>query len=812
MRKTFLFLALGLLMAISANAAKELYSKLIIDSGTLLFVYDENRSTTATEQHPTLYEPNNNPGDRFAGYNTQVLKIVIDESVQDWTPSNLINFFGGSSSTNSLSNASSITGLQYLKTSSVSTMTSMFYGLSNITTLDLSTFNTTNVTVMVRMFYNCQKLESIKLGANFNTWKVQRMEYMFSGCNSLKSINLSQFKTSNVQYMQCMFQNCAALKELDFTNLDMSKVKDVSYMLAGCMSLTTIYCASDWTKLTALTDDKSVSMFTSCTKLKGGKGTAYNSSVVNRAYARPDGGTEAPGYFTALKKVYTEFVESTSTLTYYCDDKYATREGIVEIYNPNSTLDRFNGYSAKVLTIDIDESMADTSLVNMVRFFSSGNSFLLQNATSIKHLENLNTTNTADVDWMFYGLSALTSLDISYFDTDNMTNMGHMFVYCTALERLRLGDNFNTAKVTSFREMFNGCQALKAIDCSHMNVNKVGDMCRLFRNNQALVTIWCNEDWSVKENINDWGDAFYGCTALKGGKGTAYNASYVMKQYARPDGGPESETPGYFTPTSVLQDLKDEVNASLDALKKGESAEVDEIIADAKSDVNSYVWDLTMTYQENADDFDAVFDYDWLMTVKTAITNQYALEQSIEKLKAAIDDLTALRMFADNYLENAELVASINTDINNASAVYNNPSATLAEVNTALKNATDAIENYKGLMMPMAKEQLKADLNALLKEGDPQACKDIVDAAVAQVDEIIVWDNTKNVTDNLVALTTAGETLYNTTKAAVEKARKETSIDAIVGSSVKDAKVIRDGHLYIQRGNELFNAQGARVK
>ena len=285
-----------------------------------------------------------------------------------------------------------------------------------------------------------------------------------------------------------------------------------------------------------------------------------------------------------------------------------------------------------------------------------------------------------------------------------------------------------------------------------------------------------------------------------------------MKQYARPDGGPESETPGYFTPTSVLQDLKDEVNASLDALKKGENTKVDAIIAAAKSEVNAYVWDLTMTYDENVADFDTEFSYTWYMDVKTAVQNQYELDQNLEKLYAAIADLTALRMFADNYLENAELVASINTDINNASAVYNNPSATLAEVNTALKNATDAIESYKALMMPMAKEQLKADLNALLKEGDPQACKDIVDAAVAQVDEIIVWDNTKNVTENLVALTTAGESLYNTTKAAVEKARKETSIEAILGYPVKDAKLIRNGHLYIQRGDELFNANGARVK
>ena len=41
---------------------------------------------------------------------------------------------------------------------------------------------------------------------------------------------------------------------------------------------------------------------------------------------------------------------------------------------------------------------------------------------------------------------------------------------------------------------------------------------------------------------------------------------------------------------------------------------------------------------------------------------------------------------------------------------------------------------------------------------------------------------------------------------------KETSIDAILGAPAKDGKFLRDGQLFIQHGNELFNAQGAKVK
>ena len=39
-------------------------------------------------------------------------------------------------------------------------------------------------------------------------------------------------------------------------------------------------------------------MFLSSTNLVGGSGTKYNSSHIDKTYARIDGGTSNPGYFT----------------------------------------------------------------------------------------------------------------------------------------------------------------------------------------------------------------------------------------------------------------------------------------------------------------------------------------------------------------------------------------------------------------------------------------------------------------------------------------------------------------------------------
>ena len=46
----------------------------------------------------------------------------------------------------------------------------------------------------------------------------------------------------------------------------------------------------------------STDMFANCTNLKGGNGTTYNSSKTDKTYARIDGGTSSPGYFTGDAK------------------------------------------------------------------------------------------------------------------------------------------------------------------------------------------------------------------------------------------------------------------------------------------------------------------------------------------------------------------------------------------------------------------------------------------------------------------------------------------------------------------------------
>ena len=50
----------------------------------------------------------------------------------------------------------------------------------------------------------------------------------------------------------------------------------------------------------------------------------------------------------------------------------------------------------------------------------------------------------------------MTSIDLSAFDTSEVTNMGGMFTGCSSLTNLDVS-NFDTSKVTNMSNMFLNC-------------------------------------------------------------------------------------------------------------------------------------------------------------------------------------------------------------------------------------------------------------------------------------------------------------------------------------------------------------------
>lgn len=179
---------------------------------------------------------------------TRVKKVIFDASFGDVHPTSCIKWF------ENYSELESIEGMQYFNTDLVTDMSHMFYGCSEIKTIDFSHFDTKNVTTM---------------------------EYMFHSIgNSLVNkspviLDLSSFNTSKVENMGHMFAGSWYITKLDLRGFDMSNVTNTASMFNSCQGLASIY-ANDWSNNSTITNSKD--MFYYCLSLKGAKGYMYEGT------------------------------------------------------------------------------------------------------------------------------------------------------------------------------------------------------------------------------------------------------------------------------------------------------------------------------------------------------------------------------------------------------------------------------------------------------------------------------------------------------------------------------------------------------
>ena len=181
--------------------------------------------------------------------------------------------------------------LRSFDTSKVTNMSYLFF-LTSTKNLDLSNLDTSSVTDMNNMFYGSAPT-TLDL-SSFYTSNVTNMRSMFNGSfvTNIKGIN--NFDTSKVTDMFCMFCSNRFIEVIDISSFDTSSVTSTGSMFKDCINLKTIY-ASDKFSTDKVTT--STSMFSGSTNLVGGNGTKYNSSYLDKTYARIDTAS-TPGYFT----------------------------------------------------------------------------------------------------------------------------------------------------------------------------------------------------------------------------------------------------------------------------------------------------------------------------------------------------------------------------------------------------------------------------------------------------------------------------------------------------------------------------------
>lgn len=129
----------------------------------------------------------------------------------------------------------------------------------------------------------------------------------------------------------------------------------------------------------------------------------------------------------------------------------------------------------RVLNFDISKWETSSALTNCSTMFSS--------CCNVKTLDlsGFNTTNVTTFSGMFNGCENLESINLSSFTiSDKTTSLSNMFIYCRHLKNIIRNKNWNTSNVTTFEAMFQECYSLKELDISDFNFSKATTIKNMF--------------------------------------------------------------------------------------------------------------------------------------------------------------------------------------------------------------------------------------------------------------------------------------------------------------------------------------------
>lgn len=403
--------------------------------------------------------------------------------------------------------------------SNVTDLNEMFRGCASLTELDLSGSNAEKVKDMCKMFYGCFALSNLNL-SGFKTGSLTDMRYLFSSCQSLESLDLSGFNTENVTSMESMFSQCSSLRSLDLSSFNTSKVIDMHLMFYKCTNLESIDLSSFDTENL----QRMARMFYSCTKL---------AMLDLSSFATPNM-TSMLSAFQYCKNLKTIYVTSAFTTDKVTEGPYAFA-GCVNLpnYNPDKTGVEMahtgeGGYltaataswvrwDAPTGTLSFHRSATKPEGVNILALGTGTSPNWDTHAAEIKKVVFKagfrDETHWTCSKW-FSGCTNLTSIEgIENLNTSNVKYMNEMFGQCSNLETLDLS-HFNTENVVNMSNMFNGCTKLHKLNISSFNTENVTNMYGMFYGCSSLETLdlsHFNTRYVRKDGMNYM---FNGCSSL----------------------------------------------------------------------------------------------------------------------------------------------------------------------------------------------------------------------------------------------------------------------------------------------------------
>ena len=135
--------------------------------------------------------------------------------------------------------------------------------------------------------------------------------------------------------------------------------------------------------------------------------------------------------------------------------------------------------------------------------------WIMTYATLLKHLDvsGWDTSNMTSMYNMFTNMQNVTELDVSGFDTSKVTTFEGMFMQCSSLTSLDVS-GFDTSSATTLKQMFTNTN-LTTLDVSKWDTSNVTNMHRMFLNNSSLASLDVS-GWDVSK-VTDFEYMFHNC-------------------------------------------------------------------------------------------------------------------------------------------------------------------------------------------------------------------------------------------------------------------------------------------------------------
>ena len=435
---------------------------------------------------------------RKTGIVNKIKRFTIDKSYY-FFPTQSINYFF-----RDMTSLERVDGLEYIY-------------LRNLTNDDLS-----------GLFKNCTNLKIIQ-GMECWSYSPDYIYEMFYGCESLLWVDISGITTGSVINMDKMFYNCKNLRKVWVYYSDFNKFYHGSYdqMFIGCynnaVGMFEYMPTNKKEEMYAIKYDNELYFFNDKHKLAG---YSYCYSL--------NEGTNTPGwsqYASSITKVVfaKSFRNKDRSLFYYYQ------------ISPKSFYKWF--YNASNLTeIEGWDSVIGADLENASYMFYGCSKLKTDQVQGLFSRDIRFSSSCKNFSYMFYNCSqlngrlSLQSTSYEYSQIYHAENLSYMFYGCKNLEEIQFGkcikkSSWSTTQLSLkyTTSMFEGCEKLKRLLMSSSYELDLTD---------------------VTESTN----MFKGCSALVGGCGTQFNASYPTdKTYAKVDEVDYSSykdiryTKGYFS-------------------------------------------------------------------------------------------------------------------------------------------------------------------------------------------------------------------------------------------------------------------------